>query len=248
MRRLALPPALVLAGPAEVDLTQVELDAVGASPGVSAAVPDDLGLLDGTRPLMLVLADFECPDICDPLVAQTAAALEGKGLVPGEDHRLAVVGLEPRDGEAARTRFLDGAVEPGSLRRTTLTPRLAPPELECLTEALGFRHAFDAARDRFAHPVLAYVLTPDGRVSRVFPSLQSKEPAEMRHALVEAGGGAVDGLLERHALTCYGFDPVTGRCSLLIERTPSILSLAFATALLGAVAWAVLRERRRGEA
>ena len=238
--------ALVLAAPARADLTQMELEAVGARAGAGAAVPPGLGLGDGGPPTVLVFADFECPDICDPLVAQTAAALEATGLAPGADYRLAVVGLDPRDGEAERTRFLDGAVGAGPLSAALLTPRLEPPDLARLTDALGFRYAFDATRDRFAHPVLAYVLTPEGQVSRVFPSLQADARA-MRRALVEAGRGAVGGLGERLVLlTCYGFDPVTGRYTLAIERALSALSLLFAAVVAGAIALALVRERRRG--
>ena len=60
---LAALAAALLAAPAWVGLTQVELDAVGARPGAGAAVPPDLGLADGARPAVLVFADSECPDI-----------------------------------------------------------------------------------------------------------------------------------------------------------------------------------------
>ena len=224
-RRLLALAACLLATPAAADLTQVELDAVGA------------------RPSVLVMADFDCSDLCDPLVAQTAASLDGTGLAPGEDYRLAVVGIDPRDGEEARARFLDGSVGHGVMREALLAPPMPEPRLARLTDSLGFRYAYDEARDRFAHPVLAYVLTPEGRVSRVFPSL-AIEPAEMRRALVEAGDGVVGSLVERLVLTCYGFDPLTGRYSLAIERSLSVASALFAVGVLGAIALAIRRERK----
>ncbi|WP_299843612.1 hypothetical protein [uncultured Jannaschia sp.] len=247
MIRRALPLALALlaAAPAGAGLTPAELDAVGARPGAAAFVPADLGLTDGTRPAVLVFADYDCPEICDPLVAQIAASLAGTGLDAGADYRLVVVGIDPRDDAAARDAFLGGTL--GAAREAAVAPLLSSEDLTRLTRALGFSYAFDAERERFAHPVASYVLTPAGRVSRLFPGLFT-DPADMRRALVQAGRGTVGGLAERLALTCYGFDPLTGRYSLAIERVLTIVSLLFAAAFGGALALAHWRERRRGGA
>lgn len=236
--------ACLTAAPAAAGLTRAELEAVGAEAAAGAAVPASLGLSDGRRPSVLVLADYDCAELCDPLLARVAAVLERTGLAPGADYRLAVASIDPRDGADAREVFLDAAVGQGAQRAAVLAPEMAPEALERLTAALGFRFAYDADADRFAHPATAYVLTPEGRVSRVFPPLVA-EPADMRRAIVEAGRGAVGGLGERLALICYGFDPVTGRYSLLIERVLSAASLAFAAAVALALGLAFRRERRR---
>ena len=244
----ALPPlamALLIAAPAQAGLTPAELDAVGARPGETAEVPDDLRLTDGARPAVLLFANYDCPEICDPLVAQVAASLAGTGLAAGDDYRLVVVGLDPRDDAAARDAFLDGTL--GAARDAALAPTLPPGDLGRLMEALGFSFAFDAERDRFAHPVASYVLTPEGRVSRLFPGLFA-DPVDLRRALIEAGRGAVGGVAERLALTCYGFDPLTGRYSLAIERVVTIGSLLFAAAFGGALTLAHWRERHGGRA
>ena len=78
-------------------------------------------------------------------------------------------------------------------------------------------------------------------MSRLFPALLV-EPADLRRAPVEASRGAVGGLAERLALACYGFDPVTGRCSPSIERVLTVASLLFAAALGAALALARWRD------
>ncbi|EKE44605.1 hypothetical protein OCGS_1443 [Oceaniovalibus guishaninsula JLT2003] len=242
MRRIsAILALLVCALPAWAGLTQAELGLVGLRPGDTAQVPAGLGLSDGIRPAVLVFADFECPDICDPLVAQTADSLAGTGLAAGRDYRLIVVGLDPRDNAAARDAFLGGTL--GDRRAAALVPDLGPDRLAELTDAMGFGYVYDAEYDRFAHPVTSFVLTPEGRVSRVFPALHPA-PDDMRRALIEAGQGTVGGLAERLVLTCYGFDPLTGRYNLAIERILTIFGVTFALGLGSALAIAHLRERR----
>ena len=235
--------ALLLAGGPAAALTQAELDAVGARPDEGAQIPADLALLDGDRPAVLVFADFECTDICNPLVAATADALAGSGLSPAADYQLVIAGIDPEDGPDAAARFLDAAVTEPEVRRAVVVPDLDPGQTARLEASVGYTAVYDPERGAYAHPAGLYVLDAAGRVARVFPGLLP-EASDLRHALVAAGDGAVGGLLERIVLTCYGFNAATGRYTLAIERVLMVSSLATMAALALGIGLALRRERR----
>ncbi len=79
-----------------------------------------------------------------------------------------------------------------------------------LAEAVGFRYKYDAKSKQFAHAAVAFVLTPEGTISRYLYGVDFK-PRDLRFALVEASGGRVGTTLDRVLLTCFKYDPMTQR-------------------------------------
>ncbi len=116
-----------------------------------------------------------------------------------------------------------------------------------MTEALGYRFVFDRQADRFAHPAVRYVLAADGRLSRVLPAFGS-DAATLRTAIEEAGEGGRATVFQQIATLCYGYDAVTGRYTLVIERLMMVLAALTALGLGGAIMVALRRERREGGA
>src|SRR5262249_55012796 len=74
-------------------------------------------------------------------------------------------------------------------------------DIRRVTEAAGFRYAWDAERSQYAHAAGLLVLSPEGRVSKVLYGVEY--PAgDLRLALVEAGAGRVGTLADRVLLYC----------------------------------------------
>ncbi|MGE0315071.1 MAG: SCO family protein [Lautropia sp.] len=244
---VALPAAAPAhAGLARPGLSQRELDAVRAAPPADAALPPAWRALTGRRPALLIFADFDCVSLCDPVLAETAAGLAATGLDSGRDFRLVVVGIDPDDPPSIARDFVDARI-PTSLAPALVLRQPDPRALASLTHALGYRFVRDDSLVRFAHPAVRYVLTADGRVSRMLPAF-GVAPADLRRALVEAGEGAIGSFGESLVLACYGFDPVTGRWSLAIERLLLASGVATALALALGVGVALRRERARAAA
>jgi protein SCO1 len=86
-------------------------------------------------------------------------------------------------------------------------PGQAGPEAR-LAEAVGFRYKLDEKSNQFAHAAVAFVLTPEGKISRYLYGVEFK-PRDLRFALVEASGGRVGTTLDRILLTCFKYDPMT---------------------------------------
>jgi protein SCO1/2 len=247
---LAALLTLLIAGGAgaQAGLAQAVLDDVAAEPRSDAALPLGLRFSDESgqaralgdvlagKPAILVFADYTCRTLCGPVLTFVAAGLERSGLAAGADYRLVVIGLDPKDDvESARVAKVAriGSGTPLAAATVMLTGEEAA--IRAATTALGYRYAYDAAHDQFAHPAAAFAVNGAGRVTRVLSGL-ALDGADLRMALVEAGEGRVGSLGDRLRLLCYGFDPVRGiyteKITLWLELAAMFTLLAMAVAMV----------------
>jgi len=210
------PRAAVRPPPALSDVDIVERLGRDVPRGLTFTDPDGASvrvgdLLDGERPLVLVLAYFRCPMLCDLVQQGVVSALRGSGLRPGRDVRAVTISIDPHDTPGnARLRqtglltALGGAMPAPRGAWRVLTGQ--EPQIRALAEALGFRYVFDPASGQYAHPACAFVLTPDGRISRYLYGTTFR-PFDVRMAAVEAAAGRIGGVVDRVLLTCFRYDP-----------------------------------------
>ena len=223
----------------------------------NAAVPLDTAFRDETgraltlreagegRPILLVPVVHRCPNICGLTLAGIGEAVQLQKFVSGRDFTLIAFGIDPREGPEAAAQSIAGlrqnfpALQAGVHGLTGDAASIA-----AVVQPLGYRYAWDADLDQYAHIAAVAVLTPDGRLSRWLYGI-TPEPTDVRLALTEAGEGRVGNWADQLLLLCYHYDPQTGRYGPLIW---TLLRIAGgATALFG-LAWiglALRRERRR---
>jgi len=251
--RAAILMLLIAGGAvAEAGVTQAVLDDVAVEPRSDAALPLGLRFLDESaqprtlgdvlagKPAIVVFADYTCRTLCGPVLTFVAGGLERSGLAAGADYRLIAIGLDPKDdlesARAARAARI-GAGTPLAAATVMLTGDEAA--IRAATAAVGYRSAYDAEHDQFAHPAAAFAVSSAGRVTRVLSGL-TLDGAGLRMALVEAGEGQVGSLGDRLRLLCYGFDPVRGmyteKITLWLELGAifTLLSMAFAVVVMNA--------------
>jgi len=185
---------------------QVPLDAVFMTP---EGEPTPLrAFTTGAQPTLLVFAYARCKALCSVVLDSATRLMRGlPELEAGRDYRPLVVGLDPTQTleEARRHRAL--------LRRKNtdaLTYLLAKPtQLEALADRVGYRYAWDARTEQYAHPAVLIVLDRHGRVARYLHALGTT-PAELETALREANGEGTPtlaGSLAGDILQCFRFDP-----------------------------------------
>jgi protein SCO1/2 len=222
LRAAFLVIALLANGPAFGAVSRAVLDQVYVDPKPGATLPlsltfrDDAGrpqslaqALDG-HAAVLIFADYTCRTLCGPILDFTTAALQKSELRAGSDYRLIVIGLDPKDSLDAARAMKASRVDNGgpiSSNATFLTGTDAT--IGAATAALGYHFAYDPDADQFAHPAAAFVLTRDGKVTRVLSGL-GISGTDLRLALVDAGQGQIGTLADRFHLLCYGFDPARG--------------------------------------
>jgi len=183
-------------------------EAPALAPPPGATLPPGLPVRDGGRattlgaamggiPAVFAFADYGCTTLCGTAIGLAAATLPEMGLLPGQDYRLVVLGLDPADGPAeAETMRRAWLGETGALAGSARFLTAAPETIAAATAALGYQ----AVRrgEGFDHPLALFVLRQDGRLGATFPSL-GLEPEAVRDALRATDA---PGLLARVQLVC----------------------------------------------
>ncbi len=206
-----------------------QLRDIGIEQRLGESIPADLELVDASgrtialgerlaeRPALLVPVYYDCPMLCGLVLETLTKSLRTLSLEVGRDFDVIVFSFDSTEGYelAAKTRkrilqyfdseagwsFLVGEDE--SIRR--------------LTESIGYTAKRDQKSGEMAHATGLFVLTPEGRIARVFFGLDYP-PRDLRLALVEAGEGTIGGLVDQVLLFCFRYDPATGRYSTAILR------------------------------
>jgi len=250
---LSVPPP----GPAALQQVPILRDA-GLDQKLNAQVPLDLPFVDeqgrdvklgdyfGARPVVLALVYYECPMLCTQVLNGMAGSLEALTFMPGREFDVVVVSFD-----AGETPAMAAAKRDAYLRRYRrdgaevgvhfLTGRAE--SIERLTQAVGFRFAYDPAIDQYAHPAVLTVLTPDGRVSRYLFGIEFA-PRDLRLALVEAAERRIGTAIDQVLLFCYHYDPESGKYGVAITNVIRLGGLLTVLAL-GTFIWVNLRRERR---
>jgi len=250
---LSVPPP----GKAATDRLPI-LKNVGIDQRLNQQVPLDLVFTDdtgrdvrlgsyfGARPVVLALVYYECPMLCMQVLSGLVGSLEALPFDAGQQFDVVVVSFDPGETPALaaekRQFFLKRYGRPGAEPYVHfLTGRQAA--ITSLTEAVGFRYAYDATIDQFAHPAAITVLTPSGKVSRYLLGIDYA-PRDLRLALVEAADGKIGTAVDQALLYCYHYDPTTGSYGLAIMNLIRLAGVLTVGAV-GAFIWITLRHERR---
>lgn len=233
----------------------VASNGVGVDERIDAALPSGLVLrdqddrmqplasaFDGEHPVILQLAYYHCPMLCDLTLRELAGRLRELDWRIGRDYRALTVSIDPSD-----TRLGAGAKRENVLALLPGHPAGAWPfyvataaTVTALTNAVGYHYRYDERTREFAHPAVTVVLTPTGKVSRYLYGPITRV-RDVRLALREARAGRASGssLVDRVILSCFHYDPSTRRYALLIGGVmrggAAVVALALALTIAGLV-------------
>lgn len=228
---------------------------LGESLPLDAAFRDEqgrevtLGSYFGKRPVVLALVYYDCPMLCTLVLNGLVRAMKPLAMEPGRDYEVVVVSFDPDEtpdlASAKKAVYMDAYARPGTETGWHfLTGKREP--IEALTGALGFRYAYDAARDEYAHAAAIFVTTPQGRIARYLFGVEYSS-RDLRLSMVEASGGKIGTLADKLLLLCYHYDPDTGtytRAALGAMRAAGLVTVAAIVLLFITMR---RRERARGE-
>ncbi|HET7360076.1 MAG TPA: SCO family protein [Rhodanobacteraceae bacterium] len=198
------------------------------------------------RPMLLALGYYDCPNLCGAVLlgmAQSAAAMP---LRPGRDYEAVFVSIDPRDtpATAARKQAAIARAVPDAHVGAWHFLTGDPAAVHALAQAVGFRYFYDKRNDQFAHAAGVVVLSGKGRVAQYMFGVRYP-PRSLRLALVDASAGHLGSLVDQLVLLCCGYDPTTGRYSLLVGRVMQVFGVGFALLLAAMLGWLFRRGRRR---
>ncbi|MBI2339621.1 MAG: SCO family protein [Deltaproteobacteria bacterium] len=200
----------------------VELEGVGITehPGksISLDVPftDEEGnelplstYFDGKRPVILIFAYYECPNLCGLLLNGFSQTLSQMLWTVGDKFQVVTLSIDPKE-----TSDLAGAKKKAYLEKYG-RPQAAngwhfltgqEENIRKIADQAGFGFKYDADQKQFAHGAGIFVLTPDGKISRTLYGIEFN-PRDVKLALLEAANGKIGNVVDKLLLFCYHYDP-----------------------------------------
>lgn len=199
-----------------------EMQDIGIEDRTGATLPRDVRLtahdgrevtfgdyLDDGKPVVLVLAYYQCPMLCTLILNGVAEGLKQLAWTTGDSFRTLVVSIDPSETpDLAATKRANYLEDYGRQVGERGWDFLVGEEVEVrkLADAVGFGYRWDEATSQYAHSAGAFVITPNGTLSRTLYGIVFPE-RDLRLALTEAGEGRIGGAWERVLLFCYSYDP-----------------------------------------
>jgi protein SCO1/2 len=206
----------------------------------------------GSKPVILTLAYYDCPNLCTLVLNGLLKALRALSLTVGTHFNVLTVSINPADtpalAAARQAQYTRGYGRANAANADAthgwhfLTGE--PEAIQRLTQAVGFRYTYDATQGQFAHATGMMVLTPQGQLSRYFYGVEFA-PRDVQFGLMEAAVYKIGSPIDRLLLLCYHYDPQSGTYSLAILRALRIAGAATVVALGTCMGLMLHRERRK---
>jgi protein SCO1/2 len=202
------------------------------------------------RPVVLSLVYYKCPMLCNQVLNGLVGGIRGQNFLVGKDFDVVTLSFDPRETpqDAAEKK----KITLGDLRRADdpiaasgwhfLTGEKS--QIDAVADAVGFRYAFDARTDQFAHASGIMVATPAGKLSRYFYGIEYA-PRDLRFALVESSEGKIGTAADKIIMYCYHYDPASGKYGFVIMSAMRVVAVVTVVGLVALVM--ILRRTGAGE-
>jgi len=256
---LAMMGGSTFSASAQQITTPAILNKVSIEQNLNAQIPPDLVFRDeagnsvrigdffGKKPIVLSLVYFDCPALCTEVLNGELRTMKAISLDLGKDFEAVTVSFETKDTPSLAKAKRD--VYAGQYGRPEAADHWhfltgEQKSIDALTNAAGFRYAYDSSIRQYAHAAAILVLTPEGRIDRYFYGVQYAA-RDVRLGLVEASQGKIGTLTDQALLYCYQYDPMTGKYGVVVMNVLraagglTVLVLGIFMALM------FLRERKR---
>ncbi len=79
-------------------------------------------------------------------------------------------------------------------------------QIKELADSLGFKYKWNAPIKQWIHPAVAYIITPEGKISRYLHGIEFGD-RDLKLSLMDAANGKIGSFIDKFALFCFQFDP-----------------------------------------
>ena len=178
--------------------------------------------------------------LCTQVLNGLVSAVSVLNFQAGREFDVVAVSFNPKEGPGLASQKKANYVERYGRPETAggwhfLTGTQA--SIDRLTEAVGFRYAFDEKIGQFAHGAAIEVVTPKGTIARYFYGIEFS-PRDLRLGLIEASGERIGSIVDDVLLFCYHYDPSTGKYG------ATVLGMVRVAGIATILAFAVVPDRQ----
>jgi protein SCO1/2 len=202
-----LPQELQGVGPAEK---------LGSNIDLNLQFTDDRGqlkalstLFSGDKPVLLAMVYYDCPSLCNFHLNGVTDALKTMKWNVGEQFDLVAVSMNHREtSELAARKKQNYVAAYGRVQTANGWHFLVGDQasVKSLADQLGFQFKWLPEKEQFAHASVTYILTPQGKISRIINGIQP-DPNTLRLSLLEASDGKIGTVIEQALMFCFQFNP-----------------------------------------
>ncbi len=236
------------------DLTGVGItEKLGESVDLNLTFTNEVGkvvrlgdFFSAKKPVIISLAYYECPMLCGVVLNALVDSLKELQWSPGKEFTLVNLSFNPKE------KFELAAAKKKNLIEALGKPEAAAgwhfltgeeSQIKSLASQLGFGYRWDENEKQYAHGAGIFVLTPEGKLSRVLYGIQYK-PTDLRLSLLEASNGKVGTIVDRLILFCFSYNTKMRTYSVAMYRVVQV-GFVVTVLMLGAfIAFSRMREIR----
>ena len=192
-----------------------------------------LGDYFGEKPVILSFAYYDCPMLCTLVINGLIRTLRTLSFSAGTEFNIVTVSFNPKDTPPMAAIKRQTSLQSYSRKGAENGWHFLTGDektIQQLTQAVGFRYAYDENTQQYQHPTGIMILTPDGKLSRYFYGIEYA-PRDVRLGLIEASAGKIGSPVDQVLLLCFHYDPTTGKYGLIITRALQLGGLATMLAL-----------------
>ncbi len=195
------------------------------------------------RPVIVTLVYFECPMLCNQVLNGLTGTLKGVSFDAGKEFDVVAVSFDAKEfdkPELAKNKkasYMERYGRPGTENGWHfLTGSQA--SIDAITQATGFKYAWDEKSSQFAHGSAIMIATPEGKLSRYFYGIDYS-PRDVKLGIVESAESKVGSVADELMLYCFHYDPSSGKYGFQILSVLRLTAIAMllGMGLMGFVFW-----------
>lgn len=202
----------------EADQTPQELEGVGVTEKLSQKISLSLEFTEhtgqvvplqkyfsGHKPVLFTMVYYGCPSLCNMHLNGLLKVFRESGMMPGKDYEFVAVSMNHREtpelAAKKRDNYLKELNMPGAENGWHFLVG-NEANVKQLADELGFKFKWIEASQQYSHAAVAYILTPNGVISRYLYGIEF--PAKtLRLSLVEAADGKIGTFIDQVTLFCF---------------------------------------------
>ena len=226
------------------------IDKLDSQLPLSATFRDDHGnavtlrdVLPKDRPAILQIGYMKCPMLCSLVMNALVRGIQDMDWTVGQQYDIIALSVNPKEGpDLAEGKKAGYVAEYGRPRSAAGWHFLTGEEssIRSVTDAVGFEYRMQE-NGEYSHAAGIFILTPDGRLSRVLYGVKY-DSANVRMALLEASQGKVGTTLDRIILWCHIYDAQAGGYVVMAMRVMQLGGVLTLMLLGGGLGWFWWRE------
>ncbi len=199
------------------------------------------------RPVLMAMVYYNCPSLCNFHLNGLTEVMKTMKWTTGDEFEIVAVSMDHREtpdlAKAKKANYLKAYGRPDGDKGWHFLVG-SEANVKSLADQLGFKFKWLEDQKQFAHAAVAYVITPEGKISRYLHGIQP-DVNTLKFSLLEASDGTIGSPIEQALMFCFRFDPRKNKYTLYawnLMRLGGVVMVLLLAIFLLPVWW---REQRR---